>query len=181
LIITPPASVTRPTECPSSSGIRTGRWRSDRRLRRGVQRGRPRSRRSHDHVRIHDVPDPGVGGLSRTPCLVDHRRSRAGNSHVDRRHGHRRQLDELVARSDGWPGLRHVRQRQQSCRSAPRDCWCCRTWPASVRQSSIPTHVGLVAGLTLRHNRAHLFRAAYEGIAFGIRPSSIFLRSQRRM
>jgi xylulokinase len=47
--------------------------------------------------------------------------------------------------------------------------------------ASIPTHAGLVAGLTLRHNRAHLFRAAYEGIAFGIRPSSIFLRSQRRM
>jgi xylulokinase len=27
----------------------------------------------------------------------------------------------------------------------------------------------LVAGLTRRHNRAHLFRAAYEGTAFGIR------------
>lgn len=26
-----------------------------------------------------------------------------------------------------------------------------------------------MAGLTLRHSRAHLFRAAYEGIAFGIR------------
>jgi xylulokinase len=32
-----------------------------------------------------------------------------------------------------------------------------------------PEARGLVAGLTLRHNRAHLFRAAYEGIAFGIR------------
>lgn len=28
---------------------------------------------------------------------------------------------------------------------------------------------GVVAGLTLRHGRGHLFRAAYEGIAFGIR------------
>lgn len=28
---------------------------------------------------------------------------------------------------------------------------------------------GLVAGLTLRHGRGHLFRAVYEGIAFGIR------------
>ncbi|BCJ60315.1 sugar kinase [Micromonospora endophytica] len=28
---------------------------------------------------------------------------------------------------------------------------------------------GVIAGLTLRHNRAHLFRAGYEGIAFGIR------------
>ncbi len=28
---------------------------------------------------------------------------------------------------------------------------------------------GVVAGLTLRHRRGHLFRAAYEGIAFGIR------------
>jgi xylulokinase len=28
---------------------------------------------------------------------------------------------------------------------------------------------GLVAGLTLRHGRGHLFRAAYEGISFGIR------------
>ena len=28
---------------------------------------------------------------------------------------------------------------------------------------------GVVAGLTLRHSRAHLFRAAYEGIAFGVR------------
>jgi xylulokinase len=32
-----------------------------------------------------------------------------------------------------------------------------------------PDARGLVAGLTLRHSRAHLFRAAYEGIAFGIR------------
>jgi xylulokinase len=32
-----------------------------------------------------------------------------------------------------------------------------------------PKARGLVAGLTLRHSRAHLFRAAYEGIAFGIR------------
>jgi xylulokinase len=28
---------------------------------------------------------------------------------------------------------------------------------------------GVVAGLTLRHNRGHLFRAVYEGIAFGVR------------
>jgi xylulokinase len=28
---------------------------------------------------------------------------------------------------------------------------------------------GVIAGLTLRHTRGHLFRAAYEGIAFGIR------------
>ena len=28
---------------------------------------------------------------------------------------------------------------------------------------------GLVAGLSLRHTRGHLFRAAYEGIAFGLR------------
>jgi xylulokinase len=32
-----------------------------------------------------------------------------------------------------------------------------------------PEARGLVAGLTLRHGRAHLFRAAYEGVAFGIR------------
>lgn len=32
-----------------------------------------------------------------------------------------------------------------------------------------PEARGLVAGLTLRHTRAHLFRGAYEGIAFGIR------------
>jgi xylulokinase len=32
-----------------------------------------------------------------------------------------------------------------------------------------PRARGVVAGLTLRHGRAHLFRAAYEGIAFGIR------------
>lgn len=32
-----------------------------------------------------------------------------------------------------------------------------------------PEARGLVAGLTLRHTRAHVFRAAYEGIAFGIR------------
>lgn len=28
---------------------------------------------------------------------------------------------------------------------------------------------GVIAGLTLRHTRAHLFRAVYEGIAFGVR------------
>ena len=32
-----------------------------------------------------------------------------------------------------------------------------------------PQARGLFAGLTLRHGRGHLFRAAYEGIAFGIR------------
>jgi xylulokinase len=32
-----------------------------------------------------------------------------------------------------------------------------------------PQARGVVAGLTLRHNRGHLFRAAYEGISFGIR------------
>ncbi len=32
-----------------------------------------------------------------------------------------------------------------------------------------PDARGVVAGLTLRHGRGHLFRAAYEGISFGIR------------
>lgn len=32
-----------------------------------------------------------------------------------------------------------------------------------------PQARGLLAGLTLRHGRGHLFRAAYEGISFGIR------------
>ena len=32
-----------------------------------------------------------------------------------------------------------------------------------------PRARGLIAGLSLRHTRAHLFRATYEGIAFGIR------------
>ncbi|MBO0676230.1 FGGY-family carbohydrate kinase [Mycolicibacterium sp. S2-37] len=32
-----------------------------------------------------------------------------------------------------------------------------------------PRARGVVAGLTLRHTRGHLFRAAYEGISFGIR------------
>jgi ribulose kinase len=36
-----------------------------------------------------------------------------------------------------------------------------------MARASIETH--LVAGLTLRHNGAYIFRAAYEGIAFGIR------------
>ncbi|MFD8425191.1 FGGY-family carbohydrate kinase [Streptomyces sp. NPDC059466] len=34
---------------------------------------------------------------------------------------------------------------------------------------------GVVAGLTLRHTRGHLFRAAYEGIAFGVRQILDFL------
>ena len=32
-----------------------------------------------------------------------------------------------------------------------------------------PDARGLFAGLTLRHGRGHLFRAAYEGIGFGVR------------
>jgi xylulokinase len=32
-----------------------------------------------------------------------------------------------------------------------------------------PAARGVIAGLTLRHGRGHLFRAAYEGIAYGIR------------
>lgn len=35
---------------------------------------------------------------------------------------------------------------------------------------------GVVAGLTLRHGRGHLFRAAYEGIAFGVRQMLDLLR-----
>lgn len=38
-----------------------------------------------------------------------------------------------------------------------------------------PRARGVIAGLTLRHNRGHLFRAAYEGIAFGIRQIIEFL------
>jgi xylulokinase len=34
---------------------------------------------------------------------------------------------------------------------------------------------GVVAGLTLRHGRGHLFRAAYEGIAYGVRQIIEFL------
>ncbi|MGY4718731.1 FGGY family carbohydrate kinase [Naumannella cuiyingiana] len=34
---------------------------------------------------------------------------------------------------------------------------------------------GVIAGLTLRHTRGHLFRAAYEGIAYGIRQIVDFL------
>lgn len=38
-----------------------------------------------------------------------------------------------------------------------------------------PDARGLIAGLTLRHGRGHLFRATYEGIAFGIRQILDFL------
>lgn len=38
-----------------------------------------------------------------------------------------------------------------------------------------PQARGVVAGLTLRHGRGHLFRAVYEGIAFGIRQILEFL------
>jgi xylulokinase len=38
-----------------------------------------------------------------------------------------------------------------------------------------PRARGVVAGLSLRHRRGHLFRAAYEGIAFGIRQILEFL------
>jgi xylulokinase len=42
-----------------------------------------------------------------------------------------------------------------------------------------PLARGVVAGLTLRHGRGHLFRAAYEGIAYGIRQIVEFLDSER--
>lgn len=38
-----------------------------------------------------------------------------------------------------------------------------------------PRARGVIAGLSLRHRRAHLFRAVYEGIAFGIRQILEFL------
>lgn len=38
-----------------------------------------------------------------------------------------------------------------------------------------PRARGVIAGLTLRHRRGHLFRAVYEGIAFGIRQILEFL------
>jgi xylulokinase len=37
---------------------------------------------------------------------------------------------------------------------------------------------GVIAGLTLRHGRGHLFRAAYEGIAFGFRQILDFLADE---
>jgi xylulokinase len=40
-----------------------------------------------------------------------------------------------------------------------------------------PRARGVIAGLTLRHGRGHLFRAAYEGIAFGIRQIVEFLEA----
>ena len=55
------------------------------------------------------------------------------------------------------------------CRSEPRDCWYCRTWPASARRCSIPTRVVWLPA-SLCGTSVHIcFRAAYEGIAFGIR------------
>ena len=48
-----------------------------------------------------------------------------------------------------------------------------------------PRARGVIAGLTLRHGRGHLFRAVYEGIAFGIRSIIDFLEEaggpQRRI
>lgn len=38
-----------------------------------------------------------------------------------------------------------------------------------------PRARGVIAGLTLRHRRGHLFRAAYEGIAYGIRQIMEFI------
>ena len=43
-----------------------------------------------------------------------------------------------------------------------------------------PQARGVVAGLTLRHGRGHLFRAAYEGIAFGIRQILELFDERRR-
>ncbi|WGW11317.1 FGGY-family carbohydrate kinase [Saxibacter everestensis] len=40
-----------------------------------------------------------------------------------------------------------------------------------------PDARGVIAGLTLRHSRGHLFRATYEGIAFGIRQIIDFLEA----
>ena len=42
-----------------------------------------------------------------------------------------------------------------------------------------PRARGVIAGLTLRHGRGHLFRAAYEGIAFGIRQIVEFLSDEQ--
>ncbi len=42
-----------------------------------------------------------------------------------------------------------------------------------------PRARGVVAGLSLRHGRGHLFRAAYEGIAYGIRQIIEFLDSEQ--
>jgi xylulokinase len=38
-----------------------------------------------------------------------------------------------------------------------------------------PKARGIIAGLTLRHGRGHLFRAAYEGISYGVRQILAFL------
>ena len=43
-----------------------------------------------------------------------------------------------------------------------------------------PLARGVIAGLTLRHGRGHLFRAVYEGIAFGVRQILELIDERRR-
>ena len=59
-----------------------------------------------------------------------------------------------------------------------RASFCCHT-SASAPRSLIHAPVESSLGLTLRHQRGHLFRAVYEGIGFGIRQIHQLLDSDR--
>ena len=64
--------------------------------------------------------------------------------------------------SSSWPKLRKLLRARTAS-------WRCPISRANARRSTTRGRGGLILGLTLRHGRAHLYRALLESIGYGVR------------
>ena len=167
---------------PGSPAGHAGLRRHRRRLGRGVQRRRPRARRPDAHVRLHDVLRAGAGAVpGATRSCGPPPASNPGSYTLAAGMATSRRADHLAAgahrrrrRSSSW-------SREAAAIPPGADGLLVLPYFAGERTPIFdPRARGVVAGLTLRHGRGHLFRAAYEGIAFGIRQILEFLDDRRR-
>ena len=145
--------------------------RHRRRLGGGVQRRRATPRRPDAHVRVDDVLRPGAARTSpATRSCGPPPAFEPGHLHARRRHEHVRAPSPPGCRTSpaAPPFADLVREAEQV--PAGSDGLLLLPYFAGERTPIFdPRARGVIAGLTLRHTRGHLFRAVYEGIAFGIR------------
>ena len=140
------------------------------RVLRGVLGRRAASRRPDADVRLDDVPGAGHRRVLQRPDAVDHRRRRtrtpcalaAGTSTAGSLIGWLQSVTGGAPFDDLMAEAQRVPPGSEGLLVLP--------YFAGERTPVFdPQARGVVAGLTLRHSRGHLFRAAYEGISFGIR------------
>ena len=120
----------------------------------------------------HALPDP--------PEAVDHRRRGARAAHRRGRHVDVRLAHPWVQELPG--GVSFDQLVAEAGQVPPgSDGLLVLPYFAGERTPIFDPHArGVVAGLTLTHGRGHLFRAAYEGIAYGVTADRRLPRARRR-